>query len=272
MTQIPVLTYHANNINGNEYQNNDHIALIEDLKLIHQLGFDVISIDQLMAWHGGQVTDDQIKKTVVLTCDDGTWFDFHDVEHSSFGQQISFFNILKNHQQQTGSPVHMSNFVIVSPEARHVLDQTCLVGKNWWQDDWWLTAQRSEIMNIENHSWDHNHGVFDNDNIDDDTFVGIKDLEGCDRQIKQAQRVLKQILEDEYQPQYFAYPYGDYSEYLRFEYLPQFGHQLHLKAAFTTEPKHVTKMSDQWALPRYICNNDWCSTDDLKNILLSTPS
>ncbi len=268
--KVPVLTYHANNINGNAYQNNDHIALAEDLKLIHELGFDVISVDQLMAWHGGQLTDDQFEKTVVLTCDDGTWFDFHDIEHSSFGQQTSFFNILMNHQQKTGCPVHMSNFVIVSPEARQVLDQTCLVGKNWWQDDWWLTAQRSDIMNIENHSWDHNHGVLDNTNHNDDSFRCINTQAACDRQIKRAQVHLQQFMGTDFQSLYFAYPYGNFSDYLRHEYLPEYGHQIGLTAAFTTEPDYVTHNTQLWAMPRFVCNNDWKSTEDLVKIL-TTP-
>ena len=265
-TQIPILTYHANNINGLEHQNNDHIALEQNLKVIDELGFRVISISQLMAWRLGKVSDRAVEKTVVLTCDDGTWFDYYDVDHPTHGQTSSFFNLLKAHQNNSGQTVSMTSFVIVSPEARIILDQKCLVGKGWWTDEWWENAQQSGLMSISNHSWDHNHGVLNNNNVNDDSFRCINDRTSCDRQIKQAQQFLQQRLGKQATP-YFAYPYGNFSDYLRYEYLPRFGRELGLVAAFTTEPKHVTKFSKLWALPRYVCNNDWHNSDELIKIL-----
>ena len=267
MAQVPILTYHANNINGLDYQTNDHIALQQDLRLIHDLGFHVISLDQLISWKAGKITDSEVEKAVVLTCDDGTWFDYHDVDHPSYGKQISFFNLLKNHQQQAQQKVHMTNFVIVSPEARVILDQKCLVGRGWWTDDWWQAAQASDLMAIENHSWDHNHGVLDNNNIHDDSFKHIDTELACDRQLKRSQDFLKRFFAGQHQAKYFAYPYGNYSEFLRFQYLPSKGTKLGLVAAFTTAPKHVNRSSHLWAMPRYVCNNDWHNTKQLTQIL-----
>ncbi len=268
MTQVPILTYHANNINGVDYQNNDHEALKQDLKLIHQMGFSFMTLDQLMQWKSGFINDSAIENKVVLTCDDGTWFDYHDLEHPSYGEQISFINILKAHQQQTQQQVHMSNFVIVSPAARAILDQKCLIGLGWWGDDWWLDAQQSGLMSIENHSWDHNHGVLENNNINDDTFRCINNEADCDRQLMQSQEYLQQFFSGHHSVKYFAYPYGNYSEYLRHHYLPKKGQSMGLSAAFTTEPQHATRDCDQWAMPRYVCNNDWHNTEQLKQILL----
>lgn len=265
---VPVLTYHANNINGMEYSNNDHIALTEDLALIHELGIKIISLDQLLAWHAGQLPDAVVENSVVLTCDDGTDFDYHDINHPDFGVQISFFNILRNHQKAIDATVHMTNFVIVSPAARVVLDQKCLVGKGWWQDDWWQLAQDSGLMTIANHSWDHNHGVLENNNVDDDSFRCINDKNSCDIQIRQAQTYLNKHIKAPYQANYFAYPYGNFSDYLRFEYLPEFGHDLGLKAAFTTAAAYVEKDTDVWAMPRFVANNDWKNTRQLRAILL----
>jgi len=275
MTQVPILTYHANNINGLDYQSNDHVALQEDLQLIHDLGFRIISLDQLMQWRSGRLADSEVEKAVVLTCDDGTWFDYYDVDHPSYGLQISFFNILKNHKKHTQQSVHMSNFVIASPEARVILDQKCLVGRGWWTDEWWRAAQNSGLMSIENHSWDHNHGVLENKNIHDDSFEAIDNEVDCDRQLKQSQDFICQFFRCEHQAKYFAYPYGNYSQYLRFDYLPSQGTDLGLLAAFTTEAKHVTQQSDRWAMPRYVCNNDWHNAAQLKSILqplVSVPS
>ncbi|MCF6301263.1 MAG: hypothetical protein L3J52_09135, partial [Proteobacteria bacterium] len=156
MNKIPVLTYHSNNITGNDYHNNDHIALQADLVLIEQLGFKVISLDQLIGWHGGTLPDATIDKAVVVTFDDGSWFDYYDMPHPTLGLQKSFYNILKDHQNITGEKITASSFVIVSPEARDELDKSGLIGKGWWTDQWWLETQKNDILTIENHSWDHN--------------------------------------------------------------------------------------------------------------------
>lgn len=265
--QVPILTYHGNGINGTEYHNNDHVALKADLELIHELGFQIITLSKLLEWRLGDVPDDAVEKTVVLTCDDGSWFDYYDVDHPHYGMQSGLFNLLKNHQQKYQQPVHMSNFVIVSPQARKILDEKCLIGKGWWTDEWWIDAQNSGLMSIENHSWDHNHGVLENNNVNDDSFRCIDNLQACDRQIKQSQQYLQQYFKGRHQAKFFAYPYGNYSEYLRHQYLPVTGHDLGLQAALTTDPEHVTKLSELWALPRYVCNRDWSNTEELAEIL-----
>jgi hypothetical protein len=265
--RIPILTYHGNGINGRTYETNDLLALQADLQLLSKLGWQVISIDQLLDWMDGQITDEAVEKAVVLTCDDGTWFDYHDLNHPHHGPQQSLFTTLVRHQQASGQPVHMTNFVIVSPEARVILDQRCLVGRGWWGDDWWQAAEDSGLMSIANHSWDHNHGVLDNNNINDDSFRDINDWHSCDRQIRQAQDFLRQKLGGEYRCHWFAYPYGNYSEYLRHQYLPEHGQQIGLRAAFTTDDAYVSKNTERWAIPRFVCNHHWQSTAGLEQIL-----
>jgi hypothetical protein len=265
--QVPILTYHGNGINGTEYHNNDHVALEADLLLMHELGLKVITLSQLLDWRLGTLSDEAVNKSVVLTCDDGTWFDYYDVDHPFHGIQTSLFNILKNHQQKHHQSVHISNFVIVSPQARKILDEKCLIGKGWWTDEWWYDAQNSGLMSIENHSWDHNHGVLENNNVNDNTFKCINNRDACDKQFKQSQQFIHDYFKGQHHARFFAYPYGNFSDYLRHQYLPETGHDLGLQAALTTEPKHVTKQSDVWALPRYVCNNDWKSTEELAEIL-----
>jgi hypothetical protein len=267
--RVPILTYHGNGINGTGYADNDLVAFRQDLQLLRELGWQVISMDELFRWYDGQLEDEQMLNKVVLTCDDGTWFDFYDLDHPSCGPQQSLYSSLQEHQKLTSQPVHMTNFVIVSPAAREVLDQQCLIGHGWWGDDWWLLAQQSGLMSIANHSWDHNHGLFDNNNSNDDTFIEIDDLAGCDRQIKQAQAFLRDKMGADFHCPYFAYPYGDYSEYLKTEYLPGCGKQLGLVAAFTTENAYVSRQTDRWAMPRFVCNHHWKSVEQLADILLS---
>lgn len=265
--RIPILTYHGNAINGHDYAHNDLVAFQADLQLIHDMGWRIIKLDELMSWHAGALPDEAVRKAVVLTCDDGTWFDFHDLEHPTWGPQKSLFNAMLAHQQSTGQAVHMTNFVIASPDAREALDRLCQVGLGWWGDDWWQSAHQSGLMMIANHSWDHNHGLFENNNTTDDSFEEINDRASCDRQIRQAQDYLQQMLGG-FRCPYFAYPYGNFSDYLRHQYLPETGAELGLKAAFTTGSDYVSRQTERWVMPRFMCNHDWQSTEQLAEILL----
>ena len=58
--------------------------------------------------------------------------------------------------------------MIVSPSARARLDETCLIGKGWWNDDWWSPAIASGLLEIGSHSWDHNH-----DTLPAGEFAGV---------------------------------------------------------------------------------------------------
>ncbi len=266
MIEVPILTYHSNNIHGVDYHNNDHVALATDLQTIHDAGMQIITLKQLLAWRLGQLDDAVVNNAVVLTCDDGSWFDYHDLDHPKFGRQVSFFNLLQQHQQRTGQAVHMSNFVIVSPKARTTLDQVCLVGKGWWDDSWWAAAQASGLMSIENHSWNHNHVAFHRDFANDNSFREVDSYAACEAQIKQAQDYLKATI-PHHQPHYFAYPYGNYSDYLLHEYLPNRGEQLQLQAAFTTEPSKVNQATSVWAMPRFVCGQDWTNTEQFNRLI-----
>ena len=68
----------------------------------------------------------------------------------------------------------------------------------------------------------------------------------------------------------FCYPFGHVSDYLRVEYLPRFGHEHHMDAAMGDGAEAVTKDSDRWNLPRYICGWHWKSPEALREILLGT--
>ena len=40
--RVPVLAYHSNNISGNDYASNDHVALAEDLRMIQRSGLRIV--------------------------------------------------------------------------------------------------------------------------------------------------------------------------------------------------------------------------------------
>ncbi|MDN5924391.1 MAG: hypothetical protein L0H70_05265, partial [Xanthomonadales bacterium] len=89
--RVPILTYHAVNITGNNYANNDHVAFAADLRLIDALGLRIVPVHWLVQQIRGEAQRD-LRHCVALTCDDGSNFDFYDIEHPQFGHQRSLFN------------------------------------------------------------------------------------------------------------------------------------------------------------------------------------
>jgi hypothetical protein len=48
--RVPVLTYHSQNIFGNDYATNDRLALASDVQAISQAGMRVISLSDFVDW------------------------------------------------------------------------------------------------------------------------------------------------------------------------------------------------------------------------------
>ncbi len=268
---IPVLTYHAMNIGGNDYSSNDHVALATDLRSIRKLGKPVIPLSHVVDWHEGKRTDEEVFDAVAISIDDGSWFDYYDLDHPTCGTQRSMFNIARDHQNRDRErrPVHLTSFVIASPEARSSLDRSCMIGKEWWGDQWWKEAADSGIMEIASHSWDHVHPqlevVAQRDQIKGD-FSKVDCFDDAERQIAQAGEYIARVLNGR-KPDLFAYPWGAASDYVVTEYLPEFLERHGLRAAFNIEPRPVTKSDNTWLLPRFVCGRDWKSQQGLQNIL-----
>ncbi|MFA5589129.1 MAG: polysaccharide deacetylase family protein [Lysobacteraceae bacterium] len=261
-----VLCYHGINIHGNQHENNDHVALAQDLRLIHSLRLPIISLHTLVA-----ALDDSTNNLgpcVALSFDDGSWFDWHDLNHPSCGPQRSFANILADFEQDTNQPAPATSFVIASPEARDILDHTCMIGKGWWGDEWWSPAIETGRLSIENHSWDHQHETLPSiaSGLPGGMFSNVADHTSADIQIRQASAYLDMMLPQR-RTRLFAYPYGETTDYLTSEYLPDFRHEHGLDAAFTTQPEPVTSHSSRWLLGRYVCGHHWKSTDTLHPLL-----
>jgi peptidoglycan/xylan/chitin deacetylase (PgdA/CDA1 family) len=262
--KIPVLTYHSTNISGNEYHNNDHMALEQDLKLLDKLGIEIISAIELVQWIKGEVTLAPTKQYVVLTFDDGCELDFYDWNHPAYGFQKSFYTLLKEYPKK----IHATSFVIVSPDTRKVLEQTCLAGHKIWGDEWWQKAEDSQLISIENHSWDHVHVTLDQVEQEENkkgNFKLIKTSKDANAQIKQASVYIDTQITDK-KTQLFAYPYGDYNNYLCEKYLPK--EQTSIIAAFTCEASHIDINSNVWKIPRFVCGTDWKSVKEIEEIML----
>jgi hypothetical protein len=260
-----VLCYHGNNVNGADYASNDHVALREDLRLLHALGVRVTSLgDVVTLLQGG----DDASGTVAITFDDGSWFDWHDLEHPTLGPQRSFANVLADAQSELGAPQPATSFVIASPQARAELDRTCLIGQGWWGEDWWEAAVRSGRLSIESHSWDHQHDTLARTatGLPGGTFENIATREAADIEIRQASDYLDARLPMR-RTRHFAYPYGDAPDYLVHDYLPRRRAEHRLEAAFGTRPEPVHAGANRWHLGRYVCGPHWQSPDGLRAVL-----
>lgn len=272
MTGIPILTYHSMNIAGNGYAENDHVALAADLRRIHGGGWRILPLHEIVArWLASPAALDG-ERVVALACDDGGDFDFHDLPHPVAGTQRSMINILRDFEAEFPGAqpgLHLTSFVIASPAARAVLDRTCMIGRGWWNDDWWIAAIESGLMGIANHSWDHNH-----DQVPAGDFPGVRrgtfrtiDTEALAQlQVRRAAEYIHGIAPNP-SLRLFAYPYGESNNFLAQEYFPRHAAALGIDAAFTDEPRLIDGASERWRLPRYMCGRDWKNPEGLQRIL-----
>ena len=258
--KIPILLYHAMNVNGNAYATNDHVALAADLADLARMGFETMPLHRIVQAWRSEPGSLEGRRIAALTCDDGSDFDARDLDHPKWGTQRSFLDLLRDFAKRRGASQlrpHMTSFVIVSPEARAMLDRTCMVGKGWWNEDWWKSASATGLMAIANHSWDHNH-----DSIADPrwpevrrgTFEAIDSDELAQYQVAQADDYLRARVPSP-SASLFAYPYGETNGFLATRWFPAHGDRF--AAAFTTQPAYLTEASDPWRLPRFTCGRDW---------------
>lgn len=257
-------------VSGNAYHDNDHIAFAEDLRVIRDEGFRIVPLTRVEELHAKG--DETAERMVALTCDDGPDFDYRDLTHPTAGPQRSLANILADfgaENSQTDHELSLTAFVIVSPEARAILDRTCMIGAGWWNDDWWRPAIESGRMLIGNHSWDHNHHTLPGEGpfgAKRGSFRSIDTRERADFEVATAARHLWDAAPNR-GAAWFAYPYGESNEYLEREYFPRFGETLGLSAAFGDSPEPVTKSSSRWRLPRYVLGRDWKDPQGLRRVL-----
>ena len=269
--RVPILAYHANNIAGNGYTGNDHVAFAADLRLIDDLGLRIVPLRHVVDRLLGRV-DDDLTGCVALTCDDGTDLDWRDVDWPGTGVQRSFANILRDFRDVRGSEaqpdLHLSSFLIADPDARARMDRECIFDRGWMGEDWWRPAEASGLMSFENHSWDHNHPCLPSpgpNGLTRGDFHAVANEAQAEFEIAQAQQYLSARLDR--RPRVFCYPFGHVSAFLHDDWLPRRGPQIGLDAAISDGAVPVTQASDRWNLPRYICGWHWKTPDQLHAIL-----
>src|SRR5512142_291153 len=158
--RVPILTWHAMHVDGPDYARNDHVAFARDIETIHALGLTIVPLAAIAdAVIDGRLGD--LAGCVGLSFDDGSDFDFHDLPHPAQGVQRGMLGILSDFRARHGAAaqprLHATSFAIAAPTARKSLDETCMIGCRWWNDDWWRAAESTGLMAVESHSWDHNH-------------------------------------------------------------------------------------------------------------------
>lgn len=270
--RVPVLTYHAINISGNDYASNDHVAFAADLRLIDDLGLRIVPLQWVVEQAIG-LADRDLDRCVALTCDDGSLFDFEDLVHPSHGIQRSLLNCLRDFITERGSDaqpdLHLTSFVIASPQAREQMDVSCLVGRGWMGDEWWSQATETGLIAIENHSWDHNHPCLPSPSIDGmprGSFLDVDTIERATAEIVAATDFINGRIAPQ-RTRVFCYPFGHVPSYLRDEYFPQQVDAHGMLAAMGDGATPVTADSNRWNLPRYICGWHWKSPSALRDIL-----
>lgn len=270
---VPILTYHSMHVDSPTYAGNDHVALAEDLRSIHALGGRIIPLAEAFAWHQGQRPASTVERAVVLTFDDGSWWDFHDLDHPAHGRQRSLFNILRDFRAEAGvgaqPGLHASAFVIASPGAREELDRKAMIGRGWWSDDWWARAQQSGLLAIECHSWDHVHPLLETVAQREQRkgdFAAVDSPEDCRAQVAQAGAYIRERAGPD-AARFFAYPWGQASAYLASDYLPRRRARHGFQAALTTDPRPLRRSDDRWRLPRVVCGRDWRCADEFRDVL-----
>ncbi len=272
-TAIPVLCYHGSQIRGTAYFQNDHAAMEEDLRYLLHENYRLLSpLAMVSALRQG---DENLLtgRLVCITFDDGTDFDYFDQEHENAGLVRSFHTILSQsplRKNVVGNGPLGVGFMIASPEARQTIDRACLLGDDQLRDVWWRECAQKGIVGIGNHSWDHTHETLDTvcqaDNIKG-SFHAIRTYDDADRQIRVAQDYIDEVTGNRGTP-LFAYPYGHAPDYLVNEYFPNFEKEHRQLAAFGTGGEPVTRSSNLWALPRYVCGEHWRSPEEFRKILL----
>ena len=267
---IPILTWHAMNVAGNGYGDNDHVAFAHDLETIQSMGLRVVSLRSIAAaLIEGRL--ETLEDCVGLSFDDGSDFDFHDLPHPACGVQRSMANILADFRARRGAAaqprLHATSFTIVSPQARAELDTTCMIGCAWWNDDWWRDAEARGLVAVESHGWDHNHETLARTatSAPRGGFDVVTRAE-ADAQIAQASRFLK-ARRGRGDDVLFAYPYGAANEFLCAQYFPDDSAAHGAFAAFTTDPEPVAAGVSRWRIPRYVFGWHWKSTESLEQLL-----
>jgi peptidoglycan/xylan/chitin deacetylase (PgdA/CDA1 family) len=270
-----VLAYHSHNITGNEYHNNDHVALEADLLGLTEAGARIVSLDAVVEALRKSSIDDSLddEPCVAITFDDGPVFDVQDFEDRKYGHQRGFANIMEDFRSRHPGAqpgLQATSFVIASPDARAAMEIECGFQDqgHWLTDSWWHTARGESLLRVGNHSWDHVHPAVHATATQSDVrgnFAVVDSYPDARAEISAARQYIENVAG--VSCQYFAYPFGHTNQYLATNYLPGFQAEHGAVAAFTTDGRRVRGDESIWTIPRVVCGYHWRSPAELRNLL-----
>ena len=266
-----ILTFHSHNVSGANYATNDHVALDATLTLLERLRIPVLRLldvaRRLRAGTFGALPP----RFACITFDDGSDYDWRDIEFAGHGVQRSMFSILRSHSRSLLGltwlrRAHATSFVIASPGARHEIAASAFADPALMTDAWWARAQRSGLMDIGTHGWNHVHPAVSEMSSRPDLVERFDRIDGArdaELQVDRAFRAIQQTAGRD-AGLVFAYPYGQVSNYLADVYFPA---QQNIVAAVAARPEPLRADTDCWRVPRYVCGPDWKSDQDLEGLL-----
>ncbi len=192
---------------------------------------------------------------------------------------------------------HVSVFVIASPKAREFISLanpsgcaltptpgkvTCLA----FRDDWWQSAQNTGLMEIYNHSADHDHDAITSQVIDYDfygnairvggpytghNFARMASNAEAGVEVAEAAAFISSKIGGAW-PDLFAYPFGQANSFMQDIYFPQKFAEHQTYAAFCLNRDTALKEEHggkRYCIPRITWKDSWgrWGNDYLINIL-----
>lgn len=297
--RVPVLTYHSWDNRYNEATlacDVESEALARDLKVIYEEGYTVIPAYWLAEWVRGWRDGATLpEKSVVITIDDGHDGDFLDnaEPHHPCAPIRSARAVLEEAAEwewgaPEGMPVpHLTTFVIGSPIARALINTDGRMADNWWS-----AASVHPLLEVQNHSLDHDHEAIPAGTLD----LLLTDALGLDLPVMlpagggEPQMTSLRIdtlaessdyvgLSAEYiyrrtalWPDLLAYPFGPASDYMINDYMPTHYAEHGVVAAFCAGGRYVTRNSNIYCLGRFVHRSSpayggWRNADELRALL-----
>jgi Polysaccharide deacetylase len=266
-----VLTFHSHNISGNGYASNDHVALDRTLDVLERLRIPVLRLLNVARELRNKTFDTLPDRFACVTFDDGSDYDWRDLVFPGHGPQRSMYTILRAHSSSLLGlawvrRAHATSFVIASGQARGEIALQALGDAALMSDSWWRAAQRSGLMDIGTHGWNHVHPAVSEMAARPDLverFDLIDSDADAEQQVARAFEVIRRNAGGA-AGHLFAYPYGQVSEFLARRYLPA---QSAIVAAVSAEPRPLQADTDPWRIPRYVCGPNWSDDAGLEALL-----
>ena len=255
-----ILTFHSHNVAGGDYATNDHVALDATLAHLERRAIPVLRLLDVARRLRGGAFAQLPARFACITFDDGSAYDWRDLEFPGHGVQRSMRSILESHGR------HATSFVIASPQARREIGQTALGDADLMTDSWWREAQASGLMDIGTHGWNHVHPAVSEMAARPELvehFERIDNAADADLQVTRAFGSIRAQAGGD-SALLFAYPYGQVSAFIADTYLPD---QERIVAALAVEPKPVHAKTNPWRIPRYVCGLDWKSESGFDALL-----